>query len=220
MAKVSELKFNLKDVDYKINVNCNSVGIFTVKLPFEVAEELKIHTKIEDTSLAGLNHKFKYAFDAYKNRQTVETLHILISFHAKGDYTYRKNGSVLFSQQNDRHTIKVSFSEIKNAVGLDFTVAIKQTIDGKEFWFKALLGKDFSHICKESNYPDLYHKRETISNGVLIRSKIIPFDQSALDTLLNAQEKFRQLSEVLYDFISQDEARILNQLNSQKLLNI
>jgi len=218
MAKVSEIKFDLKGQSLKINVNCTSGGQFNAKIPKDIAEALRIDERITANTLLELTDNFNEKLKKYKNIQTTEELFILVAYQARGRYTYRKDGSALFGWNNSIYKIDISFSEIDNALGLDFFVAIKQTIDGKDKWFKAKLGSEFSHICKEYNYPTAYHKHMPITSYRLERFKIIPFNQKALDTLNSAQERFRELSEMLFNFISQDEEKILLTLTTQKLL--
>lgn len=219
MAKVSELKFDLSGKEYKVNVNCTSSGEFNANLPENVAEALRISTKLKSDTLIGLTTDFNDKLKHYKTLQTKEELYIIISYHARGKYTYKKDGSVLFGHMDKKHNIDISFSEITNAVGLDFLVAIKQTIDSKKKWFRASLGKDCSHIQKEYSEPNVYHKMEAVRKCVIERCKIIPFNQVALETLESAQEKLRTVSEILYNFISQDEENILSTLTNQKLLS-
>jgi len=126
-------------------------------------------------------------------------------------YTERKDGSALFYYNDDKYKIDVSFSDISNAIGLDFVIAIKETIDGKSEWFEAQKEEDGSYKKCDG--------RRKIRNSLLKRGKTIPFNQSALDTLNMAQEKFRQLSETLFNFINQDEEQIMLTLTNNRLLN-
>lgn len=218
--KVSDIKFDLNGVSYKVNVNCSSSGEFTANLPENVAETLRLDKKLKSNTLASLVKDFNDKIEAYKKAETSVELYILIAYQARGKYTYRKDGSVLFSHLNKKYYIENSFDTVNNAVGIDFTVAIKEIIDTKVKWFKAKLGKDFSHICREEqSQPDVYHKEGEISEFRIDRYKIIPFSETALNTLQAAEDKLRDLSEMLFNFIEQDEVKILETLSSQKLLN-
>lgn len=218
MAKVSEIKFNIKGEDFKINVNCNSSGNFNANIPDEVAKALRIDKKLSSTTLSELESIFKAHLLKYKSLETFETLHILISYQAKGRYMERKDGSDMFGNRDEKHNINISFSEIKNAVGFDYWIAIKESIDGKDEWYSARLGKDFPHWDKEQNEnPNKYFKYSKMHQ--MKRFKIIPFDDIALETLKNAEEKLRQASEVLFNFISKDEEEILLTLTNNKLLS-
>lgn len=220
MAKVSDIKFQVKGVDYKVNVNCTSSGQFNANIPKEVAEALRIDEKITAETLHDLNEKFKNSLDKYKSLETVETVHIFVAYQARGAYSYRKDGSVLFENCDKKYNIEISFSTNDNAFGFDFFVAIKQTIDGKDKWFRAQLGKDHSPIQeKQYSQPDIYHKCGSISDHRLERYKIIPFNETALNTLQFAEDKLRSVSEMLFDFINQDEEMISLALTNQKLLN-
>lgn len=210
MPKVSELKYEIAGVSYKTNINCNSSGIFSANLPSEVSEALRIQKQLSNQSLNTLEKLFHEHLSNYKKASTTQELFIIIGYQARGRYADKKDGGVLFSHLDSNYKIDISFSEITNAIGLDFEVCIKETIDNKAKWFIA--DKD-----EDGNYVKEYGR--TVSNSFLRRGKIIPFNQNALNTLNKVQEKFRSLSEVLFDFIKQDETLILNQLIQNKLLS-
>lgn len=208
MAKVSEIKFNLKGIDYKVNVNCNSHGQFNANIPNEVAEALRISGELTNSNLSILKEEFQDCLRKYKTIQTNYETFIIVAYQARGKYIENKDGGYLFFYNDDRYKIDVTFSDITNAIGLDFKVAVKETIDGKSEWFEAKF--------KDGAYIKGYAK---IRNSLLKRGKVIRFDQNALDTLNLAQERFRALSEMMFNFINQDEEKILLTLTSQKLLS-
>lgn len=208
MAKVSEIKFNLKGIDYKVNVNCNLHGQFNANIPNEVAEALRISGELTNSNLSILKEEFQDCLRKYKTIQTNYETFIIVAYQARGKYIENKDGGHLFFYNDDRYKIDVTFSDITNAIGLDFKVAVKETIDGKSEWFEAKF--------KDGAYIKGYAK---IRNSLLKRGKVIRFDQNALDTLNLAQERFRALSEMMFNFINQDEEKILLTLTSQKLLS-
>lgn len=216
MAKVSELKFNINGIDYKVNVNCNSSGEFNANVPDNVAQALRIRSKLTSDTLLGLENTFREALEKYKKIETKETLHILISYGARGNYMYNSEGYCMFGQ-SDKHHMNISFNKFQNAVSLDFLVAIKEDIDGKVQWFEAQLGGDLSQFDPRYSEPNKYHKSDRISS--VDNYKIIPFNENALNTLNQANNKLRIVSEILYNFISQDEEQILLTLTNQKLLS-
>lgn len=217
MAKVSTLKFEFKGQSLAAHVNCTSAGQFNCNLPDEVAEALRIDKKIKADTLVSLEKLFFEALDKYKKAETKEELFILIAYYARGYFTKDKQGRYMWGGYRHKYDLEVNFDTPKNAIGLDFIVGIKQTIDKKEKWFNAKLGKDCSHIQKEEySQPDVWHKQ-----GVLYhpdKYKIIPFSEIALESLKNASEKIRAASETLFNFIEQDEEKIFLTLTSQKLL--
>jgi hypothetical protein len=82
-------------------------------------------------------------------------------------------------------------------------------------------GDKFPHWEKDKvSNPDKYYKfGAAIWTSKLKELKFIPFSEVALQSLENAQEKIRSISEFLFNFIEQDEEQILLTLTSQKLLN-
>jgi hypothetical protein len=220
MAKISTIKIDIKGVEYNININVNSRGIFSCKLPIQVAQDLRIKEEHTSLFLHELEKSIKGFIETYKNSVTTNELFILVAYQATGYYMQTKDGGYLFPSNDDKYRIQSSFNEVDNAIGLDFIVAIKETIDGKDVWYKAKLGKHFSHIQeKEYSEPNVYHKCTKIYDHKMKRYKAIPFNEAALLTLQNTQEKFRTISEYLYKFITQDEENIMITLTSNKLLN-
>jgi hypothetical protein len=217
MAKVSTIKTEIKGVEHNININVNSRGIFSCKLPIYVATDLRIESEHTSLVLHELETKIKGFIKAYKNSVTTHKMFILVAYQARGKYIEKQDGSYLFGYQDDNYKIDISFSQIDNAIGLDFIVAIEEVIDGKSEWFKARKNEDGNYVM-----PDKFtflNKGSHVSRNMLKRAKKIPFSIEALNTLNNAQEKFRALSELLFNFINQDEEKIMFALINNKLLN-
>lgn len=209
MAKISTIKFDLKGVPYIINVNCNKHGQFSANIPKEVVEALRLDDScIVSKTLSELEEVFQNHLKTYKSIQTKEELFIIVAYQARGAYNRKKDGGSLFFYNDENYRINISFDDISNAIGLDFKVAIKETIDGKEKWFE-------TEKCEDNTYKKT---RNGIYNSLIRRGKTIPFNQQALDTLEATQEKFRQLSEMLFNFIKKDEEEILLTLVNNKLL--
>lgn len=217
MAKITDIKFEIKGTQYVVHVNVNSSGEFSANIPKFVAEALNIREKLLALTLAPLEKEFNDAIEKYKKAETKQELFILIRYGAGGKFCYNKQGSALFST-NEKFDIRTDWGKIDNIVGFDFRVGIKETIDTQEHWYKANLGKSFPHWDKEENAnPEKYFKESKIDRPDTYKK--IPFSQAALDTLKVAHEKLRAASEQLFNFIKQDEAEIEYRLTNQKLLN-
>lgn len=217
MAKISTIKFPFKGVELSVNVNCTSSGQFNANLPDEVAEALRIDKKIKSATLSDLEKIFNDALKKYRESETKEELFILIAYHARGEFTKDSDGNYLFGGYSHKYDLKVNFDKPKNAIGLDFTVAIKQTVDNVPKWFKAKLGSDCSWLQKkEYSQPNVYHKQGEIYH--VSEYKQIPFSEPALESLKNVSEKLRKASEILFHFIEQDEKQIEFILTKNKLL--
>lgn len=217
MAKIKDLKFEIKGEKFSVNVNCTSTGLFTANIPRFIADALHLSERLSASSLKELEKIFFDAINRYKTSETKEELFLAIKYGANGRYNRKSDGYPLFGQHGTKYYINMSFGEI-DVLGFEFEVAIKETIDGKASWFEAKLGKDFSHIQeKQHSEPDKYHKNGKLYN--LDKWKMIPFSEKALETLKIAEEKIRQASETLFNFIEQDEKVIEQKLTSQKLLS-
>lgn len=218
MAKVSTIKCEVNGTPYTINVNCNSYGEFNANIPEFVATALRVESRLSANTLSELESKFNASLKQYKEAETKEELFIAISYRARGKYIEKPNGDHLFYHDNRKYGLRVDFNRPENALGLDFHVIIKETIDQKVKWHEAVLGSNVSHILRDS-YPEdnVWYKDKEFYH--VDDYKLIPFSEVALQSLENAQEKIRSISEFLFNFIEQDEEQILLTLTSQKLLN-
>lgn len=223
MAKVSTIKFEIKGFKYTLNVNCDSSGTFKVKLPQEVYEPLKLDKEIRTTTLALLEKEVNAAIERYLNAQTTQEIMIAIWYGSAGNFNRKKDGGVLFY---DKYGVRLFFSSDDNSILMfEHEIVMKETIDGVVTYWKTRKGKDFSHISKEYKEPEKWHKYDfTSSSGKLHDSdmkncKLIPYSDVALASLESAREKIRAVSEMLFNFIEQDEKQIETTLTKTKFLN-
>ncbi len=78
MAKITTIKFQIKGIDYSVNVNVGVNGYFSARIPKEVAEALSLYEKLEQSTLYELEKKIKDAVERYKNAVTTQEIFILI----------------------------------------------------------------------------------------------------------------------------------------------
>lgn len=221
MAKITDIKFDINGVNFVVHVNCNSAGHFTANLPDEVATALRLEKKLLFTALAPLEKEIKDSIERFKKAETRQELFIAIKYLSAGRFSEKKDGLPLFGGHNNKYHLSIAFSN-QNLSGLTFhfQVVIKETVDTAANWYETKLCKDFAPWDKDhQNNPDKYYKNGSFSRHSLNEWKMIPFSDTALDSLLNAQEKIRTVSEMLFKFIEQDEKAIELTLTNQKLLN-
>lgn len=214
MAKIKDLKFELAGKECKEPLNCNVKGEFSTALPLEISNALNLNRVIRGSTIESVQTSFYDAIHLYKNSKTTYSLFILIEYKASGFYRQSETGSFLFDQFS-----KFNYGNSYNSlpvIAFDFDLAIKKTVAGQESWFKA------------SPYEKKYHREdEPIIDGYVCGSwlhsinnfKIIPFSQAAFETLQKGRGNLRKISEMLYEFINQDEALLVASLTSGKLLN-
>lgn len=222
MAKVIDFKFEINGEKFTVNVNCNSSGQFTAKLPDTVHTALQLQSTITDTTLSSLSKRFYESVDRYKSAKTTEELFILIRYAASGRYMHYKDGRMMFGGYNHPLILGGNSTTISNNVrglGFEFHVCVKETIDGVVTWFDARKGKDFMQNGNDTSMDDeTYYKDKHSKFWEDKEYKKIPFSDTALSTLLVAEEKIRSASESLFNFIEQDEQAIELTLTNQKLL--
>jgi len=215
MAKIKDLKFEIAGEQFSVPVNCTSKGEFTAKLPVKVSDALALRGEMSASSLKELESQFFSAVKRYKEAETKQDLFILIQYASCGSYKYDSKGFAMFSQHGNKYQLEQrSFNDI-DALGFDFMVAIKETVDGVEKWYQARKPSD-SHFDKDKDPNKYYKGRECYG---LDKYKKIPFSEKALDTLTVGRERIRQISEMLFNFIEQDEKMIEQKLTNQKLLS-
>ncbi len=216
MAKISEIKFDIKGVQFKINVNCSSSGIFTANVPDLVCESLSIQREQRASTLNELEKKIKDAIDKYKNSETKEELYLFIKYGSHGDYNSR--GSISEGTLHNDRRFKVDGSFIRHSCLLfDFKIRIKETIDGTVSYYSVTHGRSFRGIGEEECDPNKYYKYEKLN---MVEDWVkIPYTEEAFVNLSQAKEKIRMVSEMLFNFVSKDENEISLILNNQKLLN-
>lgn len=217
MAKIKDLKFKLHSAEYSVPIRVLSSGLFVVKLPIEVTKPLGLNSEISVKSLRELEIEFFEVLDRFRKAETRQELVILIRYGASGKYQERKDGSYMFGQNGNDYYIKSSFDSMPS-LGFEFEVAIKETVDTVESWFKAIHTSEMSWLDSpkedEGRESDKYYKRSTMYG--VSKYKAIPFSKEALSSLKNAQEKIRAASELLFDFIDQDEKLIELMLTNTK----
>ncbi len=216
MAKISEIKFDIKGTQFKLNVNCNSSGVFTANVPELVCESLGIQREQNASTLSELERKIKDAIEKYKNSETTEELYIFIKYGCCGDYNSYgsiKDGTL---HNDKRFKVVINFNDA-SCLLFDFKIVMKEVIDGVVGYYSVIKGKNTSGANREEQDPNKYYKYEKLH---MVEDWIkIPYTEEAFINLSQAKEKIRMVSEMLFNFVSKDENEISLILNNQKLLN-
>ncbi len=219
MAKITDFKFDIQGEQFKVNVNCTSGGNFTARLPEKVAEALSINKDLSFSTLSELEKHFNRAIDRYKKAQTSQELFIFIRYKACGRFDEKNDRKgVLFGNGSPYH-LSITFGGV-SAIAFDYKVMIMETVDNTKNWYDAKLGSDFPHWDKEeSENPDKYYKQQKCNDYGVSEWKKIPFSKEALKTLQDGSESLRKMSEMLFNFVEQDEKVIEQKLTNHKLLS-
>lgn len=206
MARVKILEFEIQKVKYKIPVNVKGDGTFNAVLPDEVAKALNILPKMKNTTLNGLEEVFTQAINRYKTAETKQEIFIFIRYQSCGKFSKKQNGSTLFQNgYNDPYLLQVSWSTAGySAIAFDYHIVIKETIDNVINWYSTYTIENERRKDSKFNNPDSWKK--------------IPYSKIAEESLKNAADKLRSLSEMLFNFIEQDEKLIESTLTNKKLL--
>lgn len=219
MAKVTDFKFQINGEDFKVNVNCTSSGEFTANIPEVVASALGIDDRFVKKTLEELRTEFFQALKKYKEAETKQELFIWIKYASSGNLNRYSDGSPLFGGYQHKYELQMNSWNYIDAVGLSFKVMIKETVDAVESWYNTRQGKEYLNCNPEQqSNPEKYYK-ENQKTSLDKHWKAIPYSEPALQTLLSAREGLRKISELLFNFIEQDEKMIEQTLLKQKLLS-
>lgn len=216
MAKIKTLRFEIKKEMFSININCTTKGLFTANLPLEIYQPLNLEGRLVEDTLELLESNIYKAFNKYKNAATKEELSIFIKYGSGGDFAKKENGDLLSGNYENKYPLRADWGRIENLLGFDFKVTIKETIDGNVNWYNTRLGYKEEFKGGAKGERKTYHKHTHVSDSD--KYKAIPFNENYLSTLKLISEKIRNASEILYNFISQDEKVIENILSSKKAL--
>jgi hypothetical protein len=209
MAKVSTLKFELKGINYEVPVNCGVSGIFKASLPKEVWLTLGIrNSELQFSKLSDLETEFFNHITRYREAKTTEVLLIKLRYKSKGIFCKTTEGYPLFLRDKDFY-LETQWDSVNNAIGFDFEVFFEVDTDGHKTRYKAVKGKNL-FIPDKTIDPEKYYKDgrsiDTSTGWITI-----PYSDEAFNTLEIASRGLRNLSELLYNFISKDP-EIINQI--------
>ncbi len=194
--KVDTLKFVIDGEEFTSNINVNKSGEFSCELHWKVVNALGLKcNKYYAKKLSEITSEINEKHHAYREAKKVTDLFILIEFKAAG--CYHK-----FMDKSSEYTLQELFGN--DAIMFTFKVYIRETSStGVVTWYDT------------RKTDEGYEKHGTLYS---VRGKLIPFTDKALETLKKAQEGIEKISDILYNFINQDEKQIMESLNSGNLL--
>lgn len=216
MARVDTIELNIDGTKYKYNVNVGKAGIFKCILDLSISEKLGLKTnKILSSKLSDLKTEINTVYINYLNATTKEFTYIWILYKSDGKYSENKQGYSLF-----HHTSKYSLRQTgrePDGLHFDFGVVIKEkSSTGVEIWYETQKGQGCINFNEENlKDPNKYYKRRQTYR---VDGKLIPYSKEAFDTLEKAREGIRSISEILFNFINQDENLIEASLLGGNLL--
>lgn len=216
MAKISELKFDINGENFKVPVNVGSDGVFKAKLPPIVSNAFNCLSEIRKPTLEALTKEFYSQLHKFKKAQTKREYLIAIRYGASGFYQKNSNDAYMFGDNNRTYKVEMSFGGM-DVVGLEFEIILKEDIDGSVNFFNVETESGNAHLGTNKPLPiEEWTKRGKFYLGV--SHKLIPYNAKHFNTLCNARENMRKLSELLFRFIDQDSEQIQNTLSTGKLL--
>jgi len=219
MAKVDTIELNILGKDYTYNVNVGKEGIFRVRLDLLVAQTLGIESKIEFKTLDDLTSYIYTPYREFLEAKKEEKAIIWIDFKSSRSMCTDQKGFQLLPLHSKY--VKSDFSDIPS-IAFEFGLIIEVSHStGTTTYYKAKLGRellDWEQKRKE-NFDEnkVYKDSQTYS---VPGAKKIPFTIESYNTLIKARQGLRSISEILYNFIKQDEADIVKTLSEGNIMKL
>ena len=219
MAKVDTIKMHIEGKDYVYNINVGKAGIFKCSIDWKVANVLGVETLMENQKLQDLRISILTPYKAYLEAEIQYSVWLGIEYKANGFNTQKKDGFPMFTRHTGCKSFYADGFHFTKASALlfGFKIYIKQdNSTGTTIWHEAeKMPDDFEAGKFDKIYEGFRMERSTTSTY----GKVIPYSDKALDTLKKASEGIRGISEILFNFLSQDEELIEEALLGGNLLN-
>lgn len=212
MAKVDTIEFHINGSDFKSNINVGKAGIFKCELQWQVAQAIGVESPVESQKLAEVQSIISTAYMAFLDAKTETFAWIMINYAGSGVY---KNG-----MDSKFHTSGFSGDPGKLEFGFKIYIQEKHHT-GTSSWWTARRGnpeRKIDAFDESKGYEDaneLIKDRNTFNVSI---DNLIPYTAEAYDTLDKAEKALANISEQIYNFVSQDKAALIQSLNSGKLL--
>jgi hypothetical protein len=218
MARVKIIKLNIDGKELSYNVNVAKDGIFRCHLHYHTAEKLGIENgKLEYDVLSDLEDVINAAYHKYLESSKSYEVYIGIEYKADRKFKEDSEGRYLFDSSSI-HQAKTSFNDnIGSCIVFGFKFYVKESIStGQVLWYESRkVDPEYELNTFEKRHGNFVFTNSTFStSGVLV-----PYTEAAEQTLKKGAEGLRNISELLYKFISQDKAALIESLSSGKLLN-
>lgn len=218
MAKVKELKFDIDGIEYSYNINVNKDGLFKINLDWSVAEKLGLKTNLfESKDMSSMQHEIISAVVNYNESVKSYKLFIDVKYVASGYFSCEDWGNRKFEPGFFRH------GETP-VIGLDYNLIIQESMPGveKSNYYEAKKVTDWiiNKIDKGERVPVVEgYYLGSIQYSFHPKDTTIPYSIEAIETLDRAKSGIKNISEILFNVLSQDSKSIEATLNSSKLLN-
>ena len=225
MAKVDEFMLTIDGVTHKYNINVGKEGVFRVKVEISLLEKLGMsRDDCESSDLNTLRSRFVSAQKDYNEACETIELMICINFRTKGSFNRRKDGGVLYGPSDSgRYGFDVSFGRgRRSGVLFDYECywIEESTNREKPVMYRASYNAGFNTILEGDRERPKGVERYS-KEGVMYGAPegvSIPYTVEAMDNLEKITEGIRGMSEMLFDFITQDKSVVEGMLNGSGLM--
>lgn len=215
MAKIKKLHFTINGEERTADLKCDSKGLFSILLPKEVSTVFDVKQYIELAKMSDVEKEFYDFLHRYKTSRTTTEMLIGIRYGASGSFANGLSGDRMF-EHNSKFKLSVSF-ETGSMLLFEYSVFIKTITDGISTYNIAkkgdprcdlyIPGADYRNREKEDE--NTWYKGNSFYDGGLKDFVIVPFSETALETLKSTKEALQRISIKLYEFVSKDVNEVI-----------
>jgi len=222
MPKIKTLRFTINGEERTADLKCDSKGLFSIMLPKEVSTVFNVSQKIELANMSDVESSFFDFLHRYKTAKTTTEMLIGIRYGSSGSFANNLEGYPLFGHSS-RFGVSLSFEGgCSSALRFDFIVLIKTITDGVATYNKAKKGDPRCDVYiagsdprnREKEDANVWYKNDSFYEGGLKDYIIIPFSETALETLKSTKEALQRISIKLHEFVSKDTDEVIALLES------
>lgn len=219
MAKVDSIELNIEGEKKSFNINVRKDGIFRCKLDKDTAHYLSLDPfERSANTLQELKDEIDKAYKIYCDNTEIEKIFIAIEFKASEPFNRDPEGNIIF-RRGDKFYEELHFDNLPT-IGFRFRAYILHQRGGVDTWYTARKGTPSirfytSEECRDP-YPGKWYKYEKKyekPSGV-----IIDFSDKSYQALQKAEDGLTSISEILYNFLSQEPEQISSMLETGKYL--
>lgn len=219
MARIDIIELNINGEDFKFNINVGKQGLFRVSIDRKVCKIIGLeYGDLEATTLSDLKSAVYGPYVAWLEATKTHKAFIGIEYKASRHFVDDANGHMMYGRH---HSEKPFYDDatrfgIGSSIVFGYQFYIEETSsNGRVSWHDARKEDDDYELGTfEQRFQGFVFSGSIHSTD----GKLIPYSEAAEATLAKGKEGLRAISEMLFNFVNQDEKLIEAALMNGNLL--
>lgn len=205
MAKIKDITLSIQEEVVDLRINCSSKGVFSCKIPYQIAGLLGLPRELSGESLKEVEDTLLQAYHTYRSVSTKYSLKIAIDFMAGGSFIETDDPDMrrLFIQDGVStrfHKSIFSASYPQSELRFSYLVVIEEDINGHlDYYIAHKLRSTFE--ATGSVVVDGYVARARVP---MTRLTLVPYSEDILERLQSIEAQFRNASFFLARLLSSE----------------